>query len=180
MGCCCLILFDYADFSCRFNPAEMLFLTEWANTMRPVAKVLDILQAETNTQLGWLLPSVHQLSLKLQRLHHSLRYCDPLVDALQQGIQTRFKHMFEDPEIIAAAILLPKFRTSWTNDETIIKRGKWMQATYTWRILIWATFEPYQNYSFIYLFLHFLGMLYPIFGCDLNMNIDVKYSCSRL
>nr|AFC96943.1 putative transposase [Carassius auratus] len=106
-----------------FNPAEMLFLTEWANTMRPVAKVLDILQAETNTQLGWLLPSVHQLSLKLQRLHHSLRYCDPLVDALQQGIQTRFKHMFEDPEIIAAAILLPKFRTSWTNDETIIKRG---------------------------------------------------------
>ncbi|XP_052465759.1 uncharacterized protein LOC128022352 [Carassius gibelio] len=101
----------------------MLFLTEWANTMRPVAKVLDILQAETNTQLGWLLPSVHQLSLKLQRLHHSLRYCDPLVDALQQGIQTRFKHMFEDPEIIAAAILLPKFRTSWTNDETIIKRG---------------------------------------------------------
>ncbi|XP_042578424.1 uncharacterized protein LOC122137070 [Cyprinus carpio] len=101
----------------------MLFLTEWANTMHPVAKVLDILQAEMNTQLGWLLPSVHQLSLKLMRIRQSLRYCGPLVDALQQGIQTQFKRMFEDPEIIAAAILLPKFRTSWTNDETIIKQG---------------------------------------------------------
>lgn len=94
--------------------------------MRPGAKLLDILQGETNTQLGWLLPSVHQLILKLQQLHHSLRYCGPLVDALQQGIQIRFKHMFKDPEIIAAAIPLPKFRTSWTNDETIIKQ---MQAT---------------------------------------------------
>ncbi|KAI2644812.1 PiggyBac transposable element-derived protein 4 [Labeo rohita] len=36
----------------RFNPAEMLFLTEWANTTCPPAKVLNILQAETNKQLG--------------------------------------------------------------------------------------------------------------------------------
>ncbi|KAJ8410096.1 hypothetical protein AAFF_G00211370 [Aldrovandia affinis] len=31
--------------------------------------------------------------------------------------------MTEDPELIAAAILLPKFRTSWTNDDATIRMG---------------------------------------------------------
>ncbi|KAJ8419169.1 hypothetical protein AAFF_G00006680 [Aldrovandia affinis] len=31
--------------------------------------------------------------------------------------------MTEDPELIAAAILLPKFRTSWTKDDATIRMG---------------------------------------------------------
>ena len=44
--------------------------------------------------------------------------------ALQVGIKNRFGHMSGDPELIAAAILLPKFRTTWTKDESTIKTGK--------------------------------------------------------
>ena len=43
--------------------------------------------------------------------------------ALQVGIKNRFVHMSGDPELIAAAILLPKFRTMWTKDESTIKTG---------------------------------------------------------
>jgi len=36
----------------------------------------------------------------------------------------RFGHMSGEPELIAAAILLPKFRTMWIKDEATIKMGK--------------------------------------------------------
>ena len=71
--------------------------------MSPVAKAIDILQAETNIQMG----------------------CSkPLVDAIQLGLKNRFSEILEDPELIAAAILLLKFKMSWTKDEAILKKGK--------------------------------------------------------
>ncbi|XP_041700915.1 uncharacterized protein LOC121537326 [Coregonus clupeaformis] len=106
-----------------FNPAELTFLTEYAATMSPVTKAINILQAETNVQMGWLLPSINLLITKLDRFKLSLRYCKPLVDALQLGLKKRFSHMFHDPELIAAAILLPKFKTTWTKDDATIRMG---------------------------------------------------------
>ncbi|KAL6471737.1 hypothetical protein MHYP_G00203870 [Metynnis hypsauchen] len=50
-------------------------------------------------------------------------YCKPLVDALQEGLQQRFRDMLVEPEFIAAAILVPKFKTSWTSDENVVKLG---------------------------------------------------------
>ncbi|CAB1340558.1 unnamed protein product, partial [Coregonus sp. 'balchen'] len=88
-----------------FNPAELAFLTEYAATMSPVTKAINILQAETNFQI-----------LKL-----SLKYCKPLVDALQLGLKKRFSHMFHDPELIAAAILFPIFKITWTKDDATIR-----------------------------------------------------------
>ena len=32
--------------------------------------------------------------------------------------------MLADPELIAAAILVPKFKTCWTSDKNILKLGK--------------------------------------------------------
>ncbi|KAF7706911.1 hypothetical protein HF521_020165, partial [Silurus meridionalis] len=46
--------------------------------------------------------------------------CTPLVHALQQGIQKRFGNVMKEPKLIAAAILLPRFRTSWTTEENIL------------------------------------------------------------
>ncbi|XP_060782693.1 uncharacterized protein LOC132889890 [Neoarius graeffei] len=92
-----------------FNPAELAFLTEYAAVMSPVAQATNILQAETNAQMGWLLPTIHLLTVKLDKVKLQLKYCRPLVDALQSGIQNRFGHMFRDAELVAAAILLPKF-----------------------------------------------------------------------
>ncbi|KAK6317187.1 hypothetical protein J4Q44_G00125870 [Coregonus suidteri] len=106
-----------------FNPAELAFHTEYAAAMSPVAKAINILQAETNDQMGWLLPTINLLITKLDRIKLSLKYCKPLVDALQLGLKKRFSHMFHDPELIAAAILLPKFKTTWTKDDTTIRMG---------------------------------------------------------
>lgn len=92
--------------------------------MTPVAQATNILQAETNVQMGWLLPTVKLLKIKLNRIKLPLKYCKPLVDALQVGIENHFGPMMEDPELVAAAILLPKFRTNWTQEDETIKIGK--------------------------------------------------------
>lgn len=67
--------------------------------------------------MGWLLPTINLLTIKLDRAKLQLKYCRPLVDALQVGI----KNLFVNLELIAAAILLPKFKTTWTKDDATIK-----------------------------------------------------------
>jgi len=85
---------------------------------------LNILQSETNTQMGWLLPTIYLLDSKLKKMEASVKVCLPLIHALQRGLQKRFGEFMEDPELISAAILLPKFKTSWTDKAHIIKAGK--------------------------------------------------------
>ncbi|KAK3525112.1 hypothetical protein QTP86_016485, partial [Hemibagrus guttatus] len=50
------------------------------------------------------------------------RYHKPLVDVIQVGLQQCFGNMLVEPEFIAAAILVPKFKTYWTSDD-IFKLG---------------------------------------------------------
>lgn len=107
----------------RFTPAEIAFLTEYAKTMSPVAKAVSRLQGEANVQLGWLVPTITLLKSKLHNLHTTSKYCGPLVNALLAGLERRFGEMLAEPELIAAAILVPKFRTRWTTDEGILKCG---------------------------------------------------------
>ncbi|MEQ2192568.1 hypothetical protein XENOCAPTIV_013746, partial [Xenoophorus captivus] len=47
--------------------------------------------------------------------------CVPLIKALQNGIQKRFGPMMKDPELAAAAVLLPKFKASWTDRADVIE-----------------------------------------------------------
>ncbi|XP_041852003.1 uncharacterized protein LOC121646934 isoform X2 [Melanotaenia boesemani] len=103
--------------------AEIAFLREYAKTMKPVAKAVNILQGEANVQMGWLVPTITLLKAKLEQFHISSKYCGPLLDALQAGLEKRFGQMLGDPELIAAAILVPKFRTTWTCNEEILKSG---------------------------------------------------------
>ena len=96
--------------------------------MSPVAQAINILQAETNVQMGWLLPTITMLTSKLEKAKLSLKHCRPLAEALLAGLKKRFDDMLIDPELIAAAILLPKFRTTWTKDAATVRLGK-----STWR-----------------------------------------------
>ncbi len=73
--------------------------------------------------MGWLLPVIHQLLSKLKRLEASSKTCTPLISALQNGLHKRFGQMMEDPELAAAAVLLPKFKTSWTDRADVIEAG---------------------------------------------------------
>lgn len=115
-----LLLFE----SIRLSPVEISFLEEYAKTMGPLAKAFNILQSETDVQMGWLLPTLMLLIAKLNKIRSGCRYCKPLVDAVQEGLQQRFADMLVEPEFIAAAILVPKFKTSWTSDENLIKLGE--------------------------------------------------------
>ncbi|RXN35686.1 zinc finger BED domain-containing 1-like protein [Labeo rohita] len=105
------------------SPAEIVFLTEYCTVIKPLVTALNILQSETNTHLGWLLPVVFQLEAKLSRLETTSKMCLPLIRAVQDGIEKRFGGMIKDPELIAAAILLPKFKTTWTERADIIEAG---------------------------------------------------------
>ena len=105
----------------RLNLAELGFLAEYAAIMKPVTLALNILQ-------GWIiyayeLPAANnnQLQEKLNKQESACKVCTPLIDALQHGIQKRFGEAMKDPELIAAAILLPRFRASWTTDDYILK-----------------------------------------------------------
>ncbi|KAL0187585.1 hypothetical protein M9458_014684, partial [Cirrhinus mrigala] len=89
--------------------------------MKPLLKASNILQSESSVYLGWLLPVIHQLQSKLNRLETSSQTCTPLIRALQNGLQKRFGQMMEDPELAAAAVLLPKFKTSWTDKPDVIE-----------------------------------------------------------
>ncbi|KAK7885917.1 hypothetical protein WMY93_025538 [Mugilogobius chulae] len=84
-----------------FTPAEFGFLAEYTAVMKPVAMTLNILQGE--------------------KLDLTCKVCRPLVTALLNGFQKRFGDAMVEPELIAAAILLPKFRTFWTAKEHILK-----------------------------------------------------------
>lgn len=117
--------FFYCYIFYRFNPAEMGFLVEYAAVMKPVAMALNILQGESSVHMGLLLPTLYQLRDKLKRLKSSCKMCTSLVHTLQQGIQKRFGDVMKEPELIAAAILLPRFRTSWTTEENILNAGKY-------------------------------------------------------
>lgn len=102
----------------------MAFLAEYVKTMSPFAKAVDVLQGEASVQMGWLLPTITVLKAKLQHLQLSSKFCGPLADALLAGLERRFGQMLADPELIAAAILVPKFRTCSKSDDNILKLGK--------------------------------------------------------
>lgn len=101
--------------SYRLSPAEIAFLSKYCTVMKSVAKALNILQSELSTHMGWLLLVIFQLQAKLKRLEASSEMRLPLIQAIQEGVQKHFGGVMENPQLIAAAILLPKFKSSWTD-----------------------------------------------------------------
>ncbi|KAL3981287.1 myomegalin [Sarotherodon galilaeus] len=69
------------------SPAEVAFLREYCTTMKPLVKASNILQSESTSFMGWLLPVIQQLLSKLSRLETSSKTCVPLIRALQNGLQ---------------------------------------------------------------------------------------------
>lgn len=117
-------MMGFAVVSYRLSPAELAFLREYCTTMKPLVKASNILQSECTSFMGWLLPVIQQLLSKLSRLETTSKTCKPLIRALQNGLQKRFGPMMEDPELAAAAVLLPKFKTTWTDRAYLIEAGK--------------------------------------------------------
>lgn len=89
--------------------------------MKHLVKASNILQSVFTSFMGWLLPVIQQLS-KLSRLETLSKTCVPHIRVMQNGLQKHFGPMMEDPELAAAAVLLPK--TSWTDRADVIEAGK--------------------------------------------------------
>lgn len=89
-----------------------------------VGKALNILKGESDVQMGRLLPTLTLLITNLDKLQITTRYCRPLVEAVQEGLQSRFADMLVETKVIAVAILVPKFKTFWTSEERIIQLGE--------------------------------------------------------
>lgn len=74
--------------------------------------------------MGWFLPTIIIFITKLEKTRALVRFCKTLVDALLDGLKKQFGNMMSDPELVAATIIHPKFKTSWTSNESILKLGK--------------------------------------------------------
>lgn len=107
----------------KLSGLELTFLMEYIAVMKPLAQALNILQSESNMFMGYLLPTICILRQKLMAKQATATICKPLISALMNGIDERFHCLFGDSEAIAAAILHPKFRTSWTDNQETIQKG---------------------------------------------------------
>ena len=107
----------------RVTPTEVTFLTEYVSVMRPFVQALNILQGENNMFMGYLAPTIFMLREKLTEKLVSARTCKPLIKALVDGIDARFAYVNSDMDVIAAAIIHPKFKANWTENKSLIDSG---------------------------------------------------------
>jgi len=66
----------------------------------------------------------------MEKVKQSSRYCKFLAKAVIDGINERFSTMMQDKELIASAILVPRFKNEWTANEVILNEGK--ENCYDW------------------------------------------------
>ena len=97
----------------KLTGLELTLLMEYITAIKLLAQALNILQSESNMFMGYLLPTVCILRQKLVTKQATSTVCKPLIPALLTGIGERFHSLCDDSEAIAAAILHPKFRTTW-------------------------------------------------------------------
>jgi hypothetical protein len=110
-----------------FTNEDIGFLKEYQDVMFYLAETLDRVQGEKHAYLGCLLPFVTNLIMNLEGLRNrNLIYCEPLVDALLEGIRKRFQPVLEDIEYQLAAAFHPRFRLIWLEvyDNTMVPRIK--------------------------------------------------------
>jgi len=99
-----------------FHANEICFINEYCTVMQPLASALDILQGETKCFIGYLLPTLTSLEMKLKALRPNLRLAAPLVDAILAGVAKRFAGYHDRHDLILASITLPQFRLRWLEE----------------------------------------------------------------
>ena len=84
----------------------------------------------SNAYMGYLAPTISLLKEKLHKKNFTIPSLKPL-NALLSGLDKRFNYVFDNEKIIAAAIVHPKFKNTWTNDQNALNKGKyWLLKIY--------------------------------------------------
>ena len=101
-----------------FTQEQIDFSKEYCKVMEPVSRALDELQKDHQTGLGFVLPTITGVTIRLKRIRDSsLTYCEPLVDCLLESMERRFRRFFQDPTFILATLSNPFFKTGWIQTE---------------------------------------------------------------
>ena len=110
-----------------FKDNEYEFLETYEQIVKHVAKALDILQGDKNTKFGFLVPTLEELRRRLEKqktkLTENNSVCLPLVNAILDAISRRFSTVLKDPAAIAAAILIPSIKDTWTDNKELLELG---------------------------------------------------------
>ena len=101
----------------RFTSSDLLFIKEYVQIMSHTTKALNIIQGEKNAFIGYLLPVLNILMVKMNEEKPSKRICGSLCDAVIKGIKTRFESHFKDEKLVMASLIIPKFKTNWMSSE---------------------------------------------------------------
>ena len=72
--------------------------------------------------MGYLAPTISILRDELSK-KLDIPAMKPLIEELLNGISDRFGYILNDERVIAAAIVHPKFKNSWTSERDIIEKG---------------------------------------------------------
>jgi len=92
----------------------MTLLQEYCDVMEPLADTLDFLQGEKGMFMGYLLPTLYALQIKLTELKKKkLIYCGELLNTIKNSVKERFEPIWEKKEFVLAACLMPRFKLKW-------------------------------------------------------------------
>ncbi len=104
----------FATLSLNAPTADQFFyLKEYLLIMQPVCSYLDVMQGESNTHFGCLLPILVKLRSKLRGLTLNVSTSKSLRDGLLVRLEARFGYLFQNDAHVIAAILHPRFKLNW-------------------------------------------------------------------
>lgn len=103
----------------RFKATELTFIQEYVQVMAPLAKALDVLQSDKMAYTGVLVPTISILLDRMEQMKHeaNLHHCNPLVDAIINGVKRRFEYIFQDTRLLIASAAHPMFRLVYIPSE---------------------------------------------------------------
>ena len=96
----------------NMTEGEMSFLRAYVNIFKPIAIAMEVLQGEEDCYLGHVIPTVLGIQNKLQSITAD-EETKPLVNALLEGLQSRFRPVFDDDQMHNSTILIPKFKLNY-------------------------------------------------------------------
>lgn len=115
----CALLFQALKVRCMIADDEFIYIDEHLQCTKPIAEALDILQGETFSYYGIVLPTLVTVRRKLEKLNAlDFHYCKPIVQKLLENVNRRFADFFtfsSETSLNAAiaAIAHPEFKNRW-------------------------------------------------------------------